>query len=50
MICLCILVYSCFVKNSSNSWYQSNAEVKYSLTNLKNNQQYFYGEERILPT
>jgi hypothetical protein len=31
-------------------WYQSNAKIKCTLTNLKNDQQRFYGEEHILPT
>jgi hypothetical protein len=61
---MCVLVYSCFSKNPSTrswlttrlngwgcyTWYQSNFEVKCILTNLKNDQQRFYSEERILPT
>jgi hypothetical protein len=31
------------------NWYQSNVEVKCTLTNLKNGQQHFYGEEHVLP-
>jgi hypothetical protein len=60
---MCVLVYSCFGKNPSirswltthlsgwgcYTWYQSNVEVKCTLKNLKNDQQCFYGEERILP-
>jgi hypothetical protein len=59
---MCVLVYSCFGKNPSiRFWlttrltergcytlYQSNVEVKCTLMNLKNNQQRFYGDERIL--
>jgi hypothetical protein len=63
MVCMRVLVYSCFGKNHSirswltthlsergcYTWYQSNVEVKCTLMNLKNDQQHFYGEERILP-
>jgi hypothetical protein len=61
---MCVHGYSCFTKNPSTRswlmtrlsrwgcyiWYQSNVEVKCTLTNLKNEQQRFYGVERILPT
>jgi hypothetical protein len=64
MVCMCILVYSCFSKNpltrsyltthlsrrGVTTWYQSRVEVKCMLMSLKNDQQHFYGEERILPT
>jgi hypothetical protein len=54
MVCMCVLMHSCFIKNSFNIILVNNPSfydggVTFGIRAMSNDQQCFYGEECVLP-